>query len=114
MSGICCIYSPSDPSLANREILRQMLDGIGHRGKAARRSVVDDKAGVAVGHVFASAFRGPAEEEIPNWHEDEDYVATRPPVWNVRACFDLMRSNESSEPTNQAFARPLASVLGAS
>jgi asparagine synthase (glutamine-hydrolysing) len=76
MSGICGIYSPHDPSLVDRRILYKMVDAIGHRGKAARKSFVDDKAGVVVGHVFAPAFQRPGEEEVPNWHEDEEYVAT--------------------------------------
>jgi hypothetical protein len=76
MSGICGIYSPHDPSLIDRRLLSKMVDAIGHRGKAARKSFVDDKAGVAMGHVFAPAFQRPGEEEVPNWHEDDDYVAT--------------------------------------
>ncbi|MDZ7291733.1 MAG: asparagine synthase-related protein [candidate division KSB1 bacterium] len=76
MSGICGIYSPSHPDLASREILNKMLDAIGHRGKAARRSFVDEKVGIAIGHVFAPAFLAAGEEAVPNWHEDEGYIAT--------------------------------------
>ena len=76
MSGICGIYSAQNLSLANRDILGTMMDAIGHRGRAARRSFVDEKRGIAIGHVFAPTFQASAEDEHPDWHEDEAYVAT--------------------------------------
>ncbi|RPI57012.1 MAG: hypothetical protein EHM55_03345 [Acidobacteria bacterium] len=76
MSGICGIYSFRDPSLASREILSSMMDAIGHRGTVTRRMFVDDQAGIALGHVFAPSFLPSDQDAIPNWHEDEQYVAT--------------------------------------
>lgn len=76
MSGICGVFSPRHRDLASREILNKMLDAIQHRGKAARRSYVDDQAGIALGHVFAPTFQAPDEEKTPPWFEDGDFVAT--------------------------------------
>lgn len=73
MSGICGVFCPRHPELARREILDKMLNAIGHRGTVARRFYVDEKNGLAVGHVFAPVSQAPDEAQ---WHEDENYVAT--------------------------------------
>jgi len=76
MSGICGIYSYRNPALASRQTLTGMLDAIGHRGSVARRTFVDERAGIAIGHVFAPAFLASEDAALPKWHEDENYVAT--------------------------------------
>ena len=76
MSGICGIYSFDNPALAGRDALHTVLDAIAHRGRAARRTFVDAESRLAIGHVFAPAFQAPGENEVPNWHEDAQYVAT--------------------------------------
>jgi asparagine synthase (glutamine-hydrolysing) len=75
MSGICGIYSPGDPALADREILSRMLKAISHRGQSGRRAFVDDHVGVAIGHVAAPAFQGADVAGLSSWHDDEEYVA---------------------------------------
>lgn len=72
MSGICGVFCPRHPELANREILDMMLDAIGHRGPAARRFFSDETNGLGLGHVFAPVSQMPGE---PQWHEDENHVA---------------------------------------
>jgi asparagine synthase (glutamine-hydrolysing) len=76
MSGICGIFSVHQTSLVSHDILRPMMDAIGHRGRAARRSFVDEAAGIAIGHVFAPTFQGSPEDATPNWHEDAGHVVT--------------------------------------
>jgi asparagine synthase (glutamine-hydrolysing) len=76
MSGICGIYSPRDASLAGREHLDRMLEAIGHRGPACRRTFLDRAAGIALGHVFAPEFSGPVAGGAPHWYEDRDLVTT--------------------------------------
>jgi len=76
MSGICGIYAPRDASLAGREHLDRMLDAIGHRGPALRRTFLDRADGIALGHVFAPEFNAPSAGIAPHWYEDRDLVAT--------------------------------------
>src|SRR5262245_45026071 len=76
MSGICGIYSRSDPALASAALLTRMLDAIGHRGRAARTAHVHARAGIALGHVHAPAFQPPGALATPRWHEDGRHVAT--------------------------------------
>ena len=76
MSGICGIYSPRQPALAGSEHVDRMLDAIGHRGPALRRTFVDPAAGIAIGHAFAPEFHEPCERPAPHWYEDGALVAT--------------------------------------
>jgi asparagine synthase (glutamine-hydrolysing) len=76
MSGICGIYSPRQPALASAEHVDRMLDAIGHRGPALRRTFVDPAAGIALGHAFAPEFHEPGETQAPHWYQDRDLVAT--------------------------------------
>ncbi len=75
MSGICGIYSPRQPDMVSSVILNHMLETIAHRGSSARQTFVDEKNGVAVGHVFAPAFRPPNSVAVPNWYDDDEYLA---------------------------------------
>jgi asparagine synthase (glutamine-hydrolysing) len=76
MSGVCGIYSWSDPDLASATLLNRMLEALGHRGRAANSSYVDARAGIALGHVCASGFRPPGTAPTPQLHEDGSRVAT--------------------------------------
>jgi asparagine synthase (glutamine-hydrolysing) len=76
MSGICGIFSPREPSLACRDHLDRMLDAIGHRGPALRRTFLDPAPGIALGHAFAPEFSAPSAGIAPHWYEDRDLVAT--------------------------------------
>ena len=73
MSGVCGIYSPSDPSQATSAHLDGILGAIAHRGTAPR-SFVDEQLGIAIGRV-----RSPSESAHPDfsgWHDDEDAVVS--------------------------------------
>lgn len=113
MSGVCGIFSPRHPELANREILDKMLHAIGHRGTASRRYYFDEKNGLALGHVFAPASQTSGE---PQWHEDENHVALLdgaifnaqdflPPQWrqqyknrDTAAALEYLKQNPSDFP----------------
>ncbi|MCG8608172.1 asparagine synthetase B [bacterium] len=51
-----------------------MMHAIGHRGKAERCTFVDEKAGIALGHVFCPTFRPANDNGRPTWYQDEDYT----------------------------------------
>ena len=76
MSGICGIYSPRRPELADERHLDRMLRAISHRGRKARRSFSDPSAGIAIGHVYAGTFTPAIDMEASLWHQDSECVAT--------------------------------------
>lgn len=76
MSGICGIYSPTVALQASQEILNKMLEAIDPLSPNARRSFVDQEAGVALGRIVSPAIQRQKYEEDLNWKEDKNHVAT--------------------------------------